>query len=151
MKWPEETIFVRRCVEKVLKLTLGIGNPCVRNASDTILLFQLSDVARIQDSSRVRLNRFCGGAPTEFPVPATTTNSSSNRTSTSQVVEKGIFHLRVSAQPLQNEIQISVPQLSRVPVKFLIEHIQHDAWILAGETLNHRREYCCYCFRAAEF
>ena len=50
MKWPEETIFVRRCVENVLKLTLGIGNPRVRNASDTILLFQLSDVARIQNS-----------------------------------------------------------------------------------------------------
>ena len=46
MKWPEETIFVRKCVENVLKLTLGIGNPCVRNASDTILLFQLSGVAR---------------------------------------------------------------------------------------------------------
>ena len=57
----------------------------------------------------------------------------------------------MSAQPLQNEIEISVPQLSRVPIKFLIEHIQHDAWMLARETLDYGREYCCYRFRAAEF
>src|SRR5712664_3499489 len=37
MKWPEATILVRRCTDKVIKLILGVLNPRARNASDTIL------------------------------------------------------------------------------------------------------------------
>src|SRR3954464_2362757 len=70
MKWPEATIFVRRWVEKVLKLTVGIGNPRVRHPlrrqTDSGGLAstpkKLSEQSRPRGESLARVNQLFGNS-----------------------------------------------------------------------------------------